>query len=176
MSVSDHRLRRLLDDALARTPVEMISPLARADVVRRLRDAIDGDWVVFGGKPVIGRVDERSFRLRLRLKYRNSFQTFLFGKIMEDGRSTRLRCRVGMHPIAAAVMALWLIAVVGLLVAALSSMDSDPAAGLFLAVPGAMVAFGVALVWLGRWLARDERRRLIAFLEQTLGALDRSPA
>ena len=163
-------IKAFLDDALARSPVEMTSPLARAEVVRRLKDAVDSDWVMFGGKPIVGRVDERSFRLRLRLKYRNSFQTFLFGTIVEDGRSTRLRCRVGMHPIAAAFMALWLTAVAGLLIAALASMGSDPATALILGAPAAMVAFGVALVWLGRWLARDEQRRLVAFLEQTVDA------
>ena len=170
-------IRAFLDDTLARTPVELVSPLARADVVQRLRDGVDSDWVMFGGKPVVGRVDERSFRLRLRLKYRNSFQTFLFGTIVEDGRSTRLRCRVGMHPIAAAFMALWLTAVAGLMISALSALGDEAEIGLLLGVPVAMIAFGGGLVWLGRWLARDERRRLISFLEQMLAArLDRPSA
>jgi hypothetical protein len=166
------RLQAALDDALARTPVEMTSSLAPDEIARRLTAAVDSDWVLFGSKPVVGRVDKRTFRLRRRIKYRNSFQTFLFGTMVADGRATRLNCRVGTHPIVAVLMAAWLLAVGGLLIGALASASAGAGeiATLFLAVPAAMIAFGVGLVWLGRWLARNEQRDLVAFLKDTVEA------
>ena len=163
------RVRAFVDDVLARTPVKLTSPLAHDEIVRRLGAAIDSDWALFGSKSVVGRVDKTSFRLRQRIRYRNSFQTFLFGTMTADGRSTRLDCRVGMHPMVAGFIALWLFAVSGLLVAALASVPADETV-LLIAIPAGMFVFGIGLVLLGRWLARNEQRQLVAFLEQTIEA------
>ena len=167
-------LQRLWNDATARTPLELVSPLPREEVARRLKDAVDSDWIMFGGKPVIGRIDPPSFRLRCRINYRNSFQTFLFGALADDGRKTRLRCRTGMHPFVAVFMAVWLGGVGLATVVALTTMlgPANGAAGLEFAavVPFVMLGFGVALVVLGRRFAGSERERLIAFLAQTVDA------
>jgi hypothetical protein len=167
-------LRRLWNDATARTPLELVSPLRREEVERRLKEAIDSDWIVFGGKPVVGRVDPQSFRLRCRIRYRNSFQTLLFGTLADEGRKTRLHCRTGMHPFVALFMAIWLGAV-GMAAAvtmAVMLQPSNDAPGLEFAgaVPFVMLAFGVCLVGLGRRFAAGERERLIAFLAQTVDA------
>ena len=174
-----HPLRRFWNDATARTPLELVSPLKRDEVERRLKDAIDTEWIIFGGKPVIGRVDNGTFRLRCRINYRNSFQTVLFGTLVEEGRGTRLRGRTGTHPFVALFMAVWL-GVIGLGVATtVAVMPSLPdreaavaVAGVSFFVPFVLVAFGVALVWLGRRFARGERERLIGFLRQTVEARD----
>lgn len=168
------RLAELLDDALARTPVELVSPLSRDEVLRRLTEAIDSEWVFGGSKPVVGRVAADGLRLRLRIGYRNSFQTFLFGEVKDDGRGSRINARAGMHPFAAAFMALWITAVAVLALAAVSAMlgsgEDFSAQGLVWLAPLAMVAFGFGLVAMGRWLARNERAKLVAFLETTAQA------
>jgi hypothetical protein len=51
---------------------------------------------------------------------------------------------------------------------AIGAEAGDPAQALLLFVPLGMLGFGIALVGMGRWFARDERARLIAFLERTV--------
>jgi hypothetical protein len=164
-----HPLRRVWDDVTGRTPDDLLSPLKRDEIVKRLTAAIDRGWAFFGSKPVVGQVDANAFRLRWRIGYRNSFQTVMFGRFVDEARGTRLACRSGMHPAVTAFMALWFAFVTPLAfvsVSALVNGASDPA--LFISV--LMLAFGVVLVAFGRWLARDERARLIAFLEQVAQA------
>jgi hypothetical protein len=166
------RLRAVWRDVTAQEGVELVSPLAREDVVRRLQAAVDSEWTFAGRKEAVGQIGADAFRLRARIFYRNSFQTFLFGKLVAEGRRTRLVARSGMHPLAALFMTLWLAAVGAFAVVGLSAAvePADAAAGLLFLVPLAMFGFGIALVGIGRWIARDERRRLIAFLERTVEA------
>lgn len=168
------RVRAFVDDALARTPVEVVSKFDRADVLRRLQGAVDSEWKFGGGKGVVGKVDEHGFRLRTRIAYRNSFQTVMFGTMKAEGRGTRIAARTGMHPFAAVFMTVWL-SVVGLaattaVVHSIEATPGEPAQALFLLVPVGMFGFGIALVGIGRWIARGERARLIEFLERTLEA------
>jgi len=171
--VSD-RIKAFIDDALARVPVELVSKLDRAEVVRRLQGAVDSEWTFGGGKGVVGKVDEHGFRLRLRIGYRNSFQTFMFGAAQADGRGTRIVARTGMHPFAAVFMTLWLsvIALASAIgVAGLAQAEPGETAPWFvILVPVGMLAFGIALVGIGRWIARNERARLVEFLERTVEA------
>ncbi|MBP6011155.1 MAG: hypothetical protein KBA31_02910 [Alphaproteobacteria bacterium] len=41
---------------------------------------------------------------------------------------------------------------------------------LLLAIPATMLVFGIALVFFGRWLARNEEAELLSFLEDTIDA------
>src|SRR5262245_47446254 len=78
---------------------ELISPLSIIECTDRLRSATQSEWTIFGTRSVVGKVGEKSFRLRKRLKMsRNSFQTYLFAKLSSEGTSTRLTCQFGMHP------------------------------------------------------------------------------
>jgi hypothetical protein len=160
-------------DVTAQNPLELVSPLARDDVVRRLQAAVDSEWTFAGRKEAVGHVTADALRLRARIFYRNSFQTFLFGKLVAEGRRTRLVVRTGMHPLAALFMALWLAAVGAFAFVGLSAAvePADAAeAGLLFLVPLAMFGFGIALVGIGRWIARNERQRLIDFLARTVEA------
>jgi len=168
------RIKAFFDDALARVPVEVVSKLDRAEVVRRLQAGVDSEWTFGGGKGVVGRVGDDGFRLRLRIGYRNSFQTFMFGAVQADGRGARIVARTGMHPFAAVFMTLWLsvialasaIGVTGLVLAE----PGQTAPWFVILVPVGMLAFGIALVGIGRWIARSERARLVEFLERTAEA------
>lgn len=168
------RITAFLNDALARTPVEVVSKLDRAEVLRRLQAGVDSEWTFGGGKDVVGRVGDDGFRLRLRIGYRNSFQTFMFGAVQADGRGSRIVARTGMHPFAAVFMTLW-ISVVGLgaaigVAGLLDARPGEAVQGLIILVPIGMFAFGIALVGIGRWIARNERARLIEFLKRSVDA------
>jgi hypothetical protein len=154
---------------------ELVSPLSIIECTDRLRSAAQSEWAVFGTSPVVGKVDEKSFRLRKRLKAsHNSFQTHLFARLSSEGRSTRLTCRFGMHPFVVIFMIVWLGGVtagaIGSLVFGLrqySNGTMPSAAGL---VPWGMALFGVALVGIGRRMARGEREFLLDFLRRTVEA------
>jgi hypothetical protein len=173
------RLIAFWNDVAARMPVELVSPLPRDEVVRRLRAAVDSEWTFAGGKSVVGHIGDDRFRLRWRIGYRNSFQTFMFGSVKSDGSGARIVARSGMHPFAAAFMALWIAAVTMLAVVAVSGVigapDDAAAQGVIWLVPVFMAGFGFALVWLGRWFSRNERARLIEFLQTTVGAKPAQP-
>jgi hypothetical protein len=165
------RIKAFLDDALARAPVEVVSKLDRAEVLRRLQAGVDSEWTFGGAKGFVGRVGDDGFRLRARIGYRNSFQTFMFGTVQSEGRGTKIVARTGMHPFAAIFMTLWLsVVAIGVAIGVAGLIEArpeEPMLALFALVPVGMLAFGVALVGIGRWIARNERARLIAFLEST---------
>lgn len=168
------RITAFLNDALARTPVALVSKLDRAEVLRRLQGAVDSEWTFGGGKGVVGRVGDGGFRLRMRIGYRNSFQTYMFGAMQAEGRGTRIVARTGMHPAAAVFMTLW-ISVVGLgaaigVAGLIQAQPGEAVQGLIILVPVGLFAFGIALVGIGRWIARNERARLVEFLERTVDA------
>ena len=145
---------------------ELRSPLARDEIAQRLREAIDGNLSLFGSKSVIGRADRNSFNLRVRIDYRNSFQTILRGQLADDANGTRIRCRAGMAYFTVAFMTVW-FSFIGIGVAAMWPPRSlDPGTIISMALP----IFGVALVAFGRWFARQELPTLTAFLEETIEA------
>jgi hypothetical protein len=158
---------------MAGTCVTLTSPLAREECVRRLQEAIDGERVLFGKKPVIGRVSETSLRLRKRMRGKNSFQTLLTAKVFQDPGRTRFECRFGMHPAVIAFMAFWFGAVLAIGAGAIIEA-SGIAVALSIAEPMvvlgplAMVAFGIGLVVIGRYSSRDHQQFLTEFLRSTV--------
>ena len=150
---------------------ELTSPLSRVEVVRVLRANVDSSWKFFGEKVVVGSIGASSFSLRIRLTYRNSFQTVLSGRVMEDQGATRIRCHSGMHGFVIALLTMWfggvLMALFALAPFVLHLDSLDLAAPL---IPVGMGLLGIGLVWFGRYLARDELGTLVAFLEETLDA------
>ncbi len=165
--------------------LELYSSLSPSDCAERLSQAIDRERVISfsftGSHPVAGRVDGSSFRIRQRLHYRNSFQTFLAGSIQPQGTGSIIRGDFAMHGFVRAFMPVWfggvallgsVFFVVALLTifAGTSSQRSGAWAGLV--VPPLMFVFGIALVRFGRYLARDEARFLTDFLRETLQAND----
>jgi hypothetical protein len=79
-----------------------------------------------------------------------------------------------MHPFVTAFMVMWfvIVAVVSLGVINTLAVSWNDALGI---LPGLFFAalmgvFGVGLVKFGRWLARDELNRILAFLEEVIDA------
>jgi hypothetical protein len=164
---------------MASKSFDLISPLPRLECVRRLREMTDRVWKVFGGKPVIGYVGESSLRLSKRIMGGNSFQDCLHATLVEEPDQTRLRCRVGMHPLVSAFIVVWFGGVLLMGGAMSAEIIADwlaahdpipPGRWLGIAVPLLMLGMGVAVVKIGKHLARDERVFLLDFLRRTIDA------
>jgi hypothetical protein len=89
---------------------------------------------------------------------------------VNEGTSTRIRCYAGMHPFVIAFMAFWFAVVsVGTAGVLQELAEGNPSpSSLFVGL--GLPAFGIVLVAVGRYFARNEAETLIAFLEETLDA------
>jgi hypothetical protein len=151
----------------------LVSPLPITECLDRLRGVTQSEWKIFGKSPVVGRIGER-FKLRKRLSggSYNSFQTFVSGRLIDEGASTRIACRFGMHWFVTLFTVIWLAPFVTTLIFSLA-VDlatlriQNPESYL---VPVIFTAFGCGLVCLGRYMARGERQFLRDFLRDTLDA------
>lgn len=151
--------------------------MTRAEIVRVLTDETDRWWAFSGAKPFVASVSDDGFSLHVRQWYRNSFRTQLRARFHEDAGGTRLSCRAGMHPFVIAFMVVWfgIVATIsaGILATLLGTPSGDGdtlriASGFFFLL--LMGVFGAGLISFGRWLARDELARMLAFLSEVIDA------
>src|SRR4051812_21410120 len=94
--------------------IELIAPLPPAECASRLKAVIDTERSalfsfagLFGSRPVVGRVTESSLRLRKRIGYRNSFQSFLTATMRPEAGGTLISGDVAMHPFVRVFMFVW---------------------------------------------------------------------
>jgi hypothetical protein len=147
--------------------VQLLTPLTPEQCVSRLTAAIDpqGFKGLFGSKPVIGRVTTSSLRLRKRIRYRNSFQSYLTATMRKEGGGSVISGKIAMDPAVWVFLGVWLglpTLFGGMLsifaVASMISGHRQPNQWLGVIIPVGMIAFGLALVPIGRFLARNEGR------------------
>jgi len=163
---------------MAAETYDLLSPYRPEECVRRLRMVTDPRRRHRNNNPLIGVITDTTLRLRRRLAYRNSFQTFLFATMKREGDGTRLRCRFGMHPVAVGFLVVWFCFVivglgVGLTVAFdLFGIDHGLDRPLWPAavVPVFMAVF--ALFWLkfSRRLAEEDELFMIELFRFSLDA------
>jgi hypothetical protein len=149
--------------------IDLISPLPREECLSRLIAA------VIDRTTVTGSISKTSFRLRKRIYYRNSFQASLSGQLIDEGRGTRLHCKVGLHPFVTAFLFVWIGGVTigcGAMIVALLSGSIPAQQSMAAAVPFLMLAGGIALLKVGQFAARDEANFLVDYLRKTLEARD----
>jgi hypothetical protein len=172
--------------------IQLLTPLTPTECALRLTAAIDAERSAFfslagllGSKPVAGRVTESSLRLRKRIGYRNSFQSFLTATMQQELGGTVISGEVGMHPFVRVSMFIWFggVILIGgtIFAASISSMIFGSGslrqnAWLGAVIPPVMLAFGYGLIRFGRYLARHDARFLTDFLIQTLDARERNRA
>lgn len=132
-----------------------------------------------GSKPVIGKVSESSLRLRRRIRYGNSFQTFLTATMRPEFGGTVISGECAMHPLVRIFNAVWfgIVALFGgtlFLVTGWNALygSTGPSREALwgMLVPLVLLTFGIGLVRLGRYLARSDPQFLMDFLIQTLDA------
>jgi len=170
--------------------LEIHSPLPPDECAKRISAAIDSERSalfsfssLFGSRPVVGRVDSSSFRLRKRIAYRNSFQTFLTATMRSEGAGTVIQGEFAMHAFTRVFMPIWfggvlLIGGTGFVISLVAmfthSSEQHQGSWPFLLIPPGMLLFGFLLIRFGRYIARDEARFLTEFLRHTLDANDQS--
>ena len=172
------------------TVIDLVAPHSPVECASLLTAAIDSEWsaafTLFpsaGAKPVIGKASETKLRLRKRIGYRNSFQSHLRASMQRSAEGTVISGTAGMNPFVPVIMGIWFAGVILIGGAAsfrtVSSMfsgagDLHPNAWIGIVGPLTMVTFGVVIVGIGLYGARDEARFLTDFLVTTLNARDRT--
>ncbi|MGV8996751.1 MAG: hypothetical protein ACOH12_07390 [Parvibaculaceae bacterium] len=163
----------------------MESPLSQSDCVERLKKETRERWLFFGAdpfsnKPFVGIIEEDSIHLRRTDFITSIYQTTLHAWLLTDGDRTLLDCTCALNQNARIVLALWYLLAV-------------PIAGyLFLFSPSPtysslghihksttlsdamlfmyMLVLPVVTVLFCQIFGRHEERRLVEFLESTIGA------
>jgi hypothetical protein len=159
--------------------VRVVSPLSPDECATRLLAAIDTGWLLsrIGSQRVIGCISTSqsgiSIRLRKRIGYHNSGQTYLMGCLEQHGQGTIFRGNAGMHPSVRVFLAVWfsLLLLICIIVAVQFMIAGGGPLGLVLIIPVMLAAAIVVSVLMGilRWLARDEEQFLVEFLAKVTG-------
>jgi hypothetical protein len=130
-----------------------------------------------GKKPFLGRIAGNEFRLRKRRYWHNSFGPVLYGRVTSDGQGALSEAYWDISPVAKASMQIWLIfaGLIGALTFFQWLMQLlggktlvSGNLGIGLAVPPAMILFGLYLPRLGAQLSFHERKHLLELLNRAL--------
>jgi hypothetical protein len=155
------------------TPAEFCSAFGLAESVERLRAATKRSvFSSLGETAAVGRVSEHGVRLqRVIPMVGNSFKPFFVGRFEVRDGVTVLTGRFGLLTIVKVFMTFWLgmafVFAGGMLLGKFSSPNPVPP---FLAFqPFLMLGFGIALVAVGKWLARNDVAWLSNVIEGALG-------
>jgi hypothetical protein len=130
-----------------------------------------GDNYINPERPPTGTISEQSFRLFLRIPYGNGYQTCAYGRFRPQIGWTQMDVRFGLARWTKRLSVLWFgfMALVTIVIWCIAMTDRTQPKSIWLVVgPFAMFAFAAGLHALGRWLARDEERRLRVLLPEIL--------
>jgi hypothetical protein len=155
----------------ALSPAECRARIAAAiDAEEAGRTGLPGFVRPPGSKPVTGTVDEKGFVIQTRIEYRNSFKTYLWGRFIPANSGTQIELKAGLQPGVVAFMRLWMTGalILSLLMVA-GAIGAYWAGHWQAAIPlGAFAVFfpllSVAIVRMGRWIARGDEPVLIQFI------------
>lgn len=140
--------------------VDLCSPHTPEECVDRLRAGL-----LNRSSEVDGRVEHDWIRLKKKIFYRNSFQTFLRAKLSPHGTGTRIRGSLGPHPLVNGFVGVWFTFLcLGGLLAVLTGNYHN------LWVFPLLVLAAVGGVWLGRLFSRGQDRLLIEFVTSAVNA------
>jgi hypothetical protein len=170
--------------------INLVTPYGQAECVSRLNAVIDSENSILasfaalrGSKAVVGWVTESSMRLRKRIGYGNSFQSYLTATMWPEAGGTAISGKIAMHPLVRVAMIVWFGAIVYMaggpfLRTVYLRIVGFPAEYenvevLLIAFP-VMLACGFGLIAFGRYLARSEARFLTEFLIRELDARERN--
>jgi hypothetical protein len=163
-----------------KTDFQLITALPVQACVDRLRNVTDEKlFRLFGrsDREVMGSVKETGFVWRKKLKGKNSFQLLLHGRFAPHGSGTRIDCRAAMAKSVKVFMAFWFAMVVTFCFFVLFEEvpvqlegDAVDIGNFVVFVPFGMLIFGVLLVWVGRFLARDDSAFMRDLICRTLDA------
>lgn len=156
--------------------VDLVSPLSRDECVKRLGAEVSSYWAIASGKPVFGSITSDTIKLRKRIYYRNSFQPTLRGHLDDAGTGTRIHCEFGEIPLLPVFIAAGMIIVIALTGVGMTlrsvNLHEVPLIAIILPLAALPLFLGIGIgsIYLGRWLARDERAYLVDFVRKTTEA------
>ena len=104
-----------------------------------------------------GKIDAQSFRIKRRIRYRNSFLPLIWGRITPIPTGSRISVTMFMHPLVIVFMGVWLSGVGYGVWRCLH----DPVPRVVAIVPFLMFLFGVGLLSAGFFPEAFKARRLI---------------
>jgi hypothetical protein len=144
--------------------IDLVSSFPPAECVRRIRKAVGRECTALGMKGVIaGSITNTRLKLYKTTWYRNGFRVYLFGELIEEEGTTRVRCRSGMgwfvHTYIAGLT-------IFLVQAAIRERTMIPLTALL--VLGAIVGFA-------RFAQKYDDDFLVTCLRKTLDARDEPP-
>ena len=151
--------------------------LSPQEVAARLAEITDGPLTFFGSRPLVGSVSPASLSLRKRIGYRNSWQTVLTATLEGQKGQTTIRCRFWMHILVVAFMAVWFVLAIGGLFGVMGAGLEGGLPVWATLIPLGLFGFGWLMLYVGRWLARQEESYLVETLRSTLDAtvVEREP-
>ncbi len=167
--------------------IDLFSPLQPSDCSLRIAAAINIPRSSlpyaerFNSKQIAGRVTTSSLRLRVRIEYRNSFQSVLVAKLKPVANGTEIVGDIGMHLFVRAFLCVWFTGVFLIGGTIFFATVRDMIIGareagsnwIGLIVPLIMLCGGFGLVKFGRRIANTESDVLTSFLMKTLIASPR---
>jgi hypothetical protein len=175
-----HRFRWLWRLLYESNSAEFRSAFGLAESVERLRAATKRSiFSSLGETAAVGKVSEQRVRLqRVIPMIGNSFKPFFIGRFEVRDGLTVLVGRFGLLTIVKVFMTFWLgmafVFAGGMLLGNFSSPNPVP---LFLAFqPFLMLGFGIALIAVGKWFARNDVAWLSSVIEGALGEAGKSGA
>jgi hypothetical protein len=124
-------------------------------------------------------VTRHGFSVFLQATYRNTFQTRALGRFLREDGWTRVDVHFGMDPVAGLFPKIWVGALLAMLIFFLcvpGMLASAPAGVWFILAPIFMMPFGPAMQVYGRWVARDEERKLRELLPRILESTENPTA
>ena len=147
---------------------ELEARLGTQAAIARLKELVGpprsfwrGLW--FGGDdvtpPFIGKIEGDFFRIRRDIRYRNSFQPLVWGRISSVPMGTRISVTMFLHPIVALFVAVWFC---GVGVGVWSFFHAPGSTNHWVSiVPVCLLVFGIALVCGGFFPEAIKARRLL---------------
>jgi len=160
-------------------PVRLETGLTVEQCKDRLARSIDpekfGLWTGYAGsRPIVGRIDDVSFRLQKRRYGSNPSAPFFSGQMVPFENGTRIEGSFQMHGFVKTSMTFYFwflgISCVAMLISNIAGRTVFQAP--MLLVPVGMAVWGAALVKFGQWLGRSEEKAIVEFLKHTCEASD----
>jgi hypothetical protein len=145
---------------LGSAPVEFESSFGLNESVERLKAATRRSlFSSFAQQEAVGTVKESRVSLRRVIPMvSNGFKPCYRGRFIERNGTVILTGRFGMHWFAKAFMTLWFGMLACFVLFGSALLVRHPGKAMSMALAGVgMMAAGVAVVWFGKWLARNDR-------------------
>ena len=163
--------------------VTRLSPEECRDRLSALLATQQDQWRILGGpppgRPLTGTMAEDRFSVSKFTTGRQSFKTFASGRLVPTPDGTEVTIRLGIHPIVLGFVALMTLLVLSFVLLDLVGMalrnPNQPQASLN-PVPLLMLGGLVAMVAIGRYMARHDGAYLLGVLRDALEAEPPAPS